>query len=335
MGTWASRPLRLIVGLVVLLAVAQQPAGAGTCPAVRLCIAIDGSGSINSSEFSLMINGLADAIVDPAVVPQSGNVELSFVQFGSAVSTVVSPTLITSQAIANSVAGQLQAIVKDDGSTNMSGAISTCSSLITGSCGTSRQVINVVTDGSPDSQSSTISARNAAISAGVDEINAEAVDAPSSAFDFLINQLVYPQPGIEAPPFTGPGFVIRTDTFEDFAVAVRGKIGTIVAQTCTVDPPSATNPLGTTHSFVITVRNSDGTPAASVDLTGVIISGPHVGFGGNVTTGVDGVATLNLTEVNGTGTDTIEVSGSLNGNDFSCTATKTWAAPFRRWTRTR
>ena len=316
-----------VLGLVVLLTTSPEPIHAGTCPSVRLCIAIDGSGSITSSQFSLMVNGLADAIVDPTVVPQSGAVEISAVQFGGSVAIAVSPTSITSQAAANSVASQLRAIVKDNGSTNMSGAVASCSSLITGSCGTSRQVINVVTDGEPDSQSATISARNAAIGAGVDEINAEAVAAPASAFDFLINQLVYPQPGIEAPPFTGPGFVIRTDSFDDFAVAVRGKIGTIVAQTCTIEPPSATNPLGTSHSFTVTVKNADGTPASGVVLDAEIVSGPHTGFGGSVTTGASGVVTFSYDETNGAGTDTIEVSGTLDGDDFSCTTTKIWAAP--------
>jgi Protein of unknown function (DUF1194) len=169
---------------------------AAQCPSVKLCIAIDGSGSISASNFNLMITGLANAVTDPSIVPQDGSIEFSFVQFGSSVTTAVAPTRITSQATANSVASQLQAIVKDDGGTNMSGAVSSCSGLITASCGASRQVINVVTDGEPNSQSATVAARDAAIAAGVDEINAEAVAAPASAFTFLRDQLVYPQPGI-------------------------------------------------------------------------------------------------------------------------------------------
>ncbi len=276
-----------------------------------------------------MINGLAGAIEDPTVVPQSGAVEISIVQFGSSVSTAVSPTQIFSQANANTVAAQLRAISKAGGGTNMSGAVSSCTSLVTGNCGgVSRQVINVVTDGSPTDDVATVAARNAAISAGVDEINAEAVDASSSAFDFLLNQLVHPQPGVVAPPFTSPGFVIQTDTFADFEAAVRGKIGQIVGQTCTIDPASATNPLGTRHSFTITVKNNDGTLAVGVDVHVAVTAGPHTGFGGGpFVTDAGGEVRIGYDEANGAGTDTIEASGTLDGHEFSCTATKTWALP--------
>jgi len=206
-------------------------ARATTCASVQLCLAIDGSGSIAVAEFDLVRNGLASAIADATIVPQSGSVEISVVQFGSSVSTVVSPTVVASQAAADAIAGSLRGMPKDDGSTNMAGAVTSCTSLLGGSCSGSRQVINVVTDGEPNSQSDIVAARNAAISAGIDEINAEAVDAPTSAFDFLLNQLVHPQPGSVAPPFTGPGFVIGTDSFDDFEEAVRGKIGQIVKPT--------------------------------------------------------------------------------------------------------
>ncbi len=319
----------LIFTLIGFALGGSRMAQAGACPTVKLCIAIDGSGSISSSNFTLMVNGLAAAIEDPAVLPQNGSVEISAVQFGSAVTTAVSPIQIFSQANANTVAAQLRAISKDNGGTNMSGAVSSCTTLLTGSCGgVSRQVINVVTDGEPTDPTATINARNAAISAGIDEINAEAVSAPAAAFNFLLNQLVYPQPGIVAPPFTSPGFVIQTGTFEDFADAVRGKIGQIVGQTCTIDPAEATNPLGTNHRFTVTVKNNDGTPAVGIEVSGMVTAGPHAGIGGGpLATDGNGQVSFNYDEENGAGTDTIEVFGELDGNEFSCTATKTWALP--------
>jgi len=310
-----TRPNRTVTALAgvlaaLLLHTGARPSAATTCANVRLCIAIDGSGSINSSEFNLMKTGLADAVGDPTVVPQNGTVELTFVQFGSSVSTHVAPIVIDSQSAANGVVAVLQNMPKAGGGTNMSGAIDLCRSWIAGSCGSSRQVINVVTDGSPDSQSATLTARNNAIAAGIGEINAEAVDAPSFAFTFLRDQLVHPQPGVEAPPFTSPGFVIRTDRFEDFATAVRGKIGQIVGpQGCTIEPAEATNPVGTEHTFTVTVHNTDGTPAVGVTVNVTLPSGPNAGIGGAASTDSNGEVGFRYTDQHGPGTDTIEASG--------------------------
>ena len=70
-----------LLGAVALLVAAAGEAT--TCPQVRVCIAIDGSGSIYSSDFSLMKTGLAEAVQDPTVVPQNGTVEFAFIEFGS------------------------------------------------------------------------------------------------------------------------------------------------------------------------------------------------------------------------------------------------------------
>ncbi|HSP98235.1 MAG TPA: DUF1194 domain-containing protein, partial [Candidatus Dormibacteraeota bacterium] len=318
-----------LAALLLATCLVAAGANAGTsCPQVRVCIAIDGSGSISGSDFSLMKTGFADAVVDPAVVPQNGTVEFSFIEFGSNVVTYVSPTLVDSQATANGIANVLVNLPKDDGSTNMSGAIDLCASLIGGgACGSSRQVINVVTDGEPDSTSAAVASRNAAIGAGIDEVNAEAVAAPESAVTFLRDQLAYPQPGYEAPPFTGPGFVIRTASFEDFAVAVRGKIGQIVGpKGCTIDPATATNPVGTEHQFTVTVRDSDGAVVPGVTVNAAVTAGPNAGLAGNAQTSAAGEVSFNYTDSKGPGTDTLQASGTVDGEPFSCTAAKTWAA---------
>ena len=321
-------PLARVALLAAVGLLAGAPAVAGTaCPQVRVCIAIDGSGSIYSSDFTLMKNGLADAVEDPTVVPQNGTVELAFIEFGTSVVTYVYPTVVDSQATASGIASTLRNIPKDDGGTNMAGAVDLCASLIAGGvCSGSRQVINVVTDGEPNSIPDTVTARNAAIAAGIDQINAEAVAAPESAIDFLRDQLVYPQPGYEAPPFTGPGFVIRTDSFEDFATAVRGKIGQIIGPTgCSIDPGTATNPVRTQHQFTVTVRKPDGgvAPGVTVDIS--ITAGPNAGLGGSFVTTAAGEVAAMYTDGEGPGTDTISASGTVEGEPFSCTATKTWA----------
>lgn len=305
-------------------------ARADGCPNVRLCLAIDGSGSIGTSEFDLMRNGLANAIADSSVVPQSGAVEISAVEFSSSSTTRVTPTVIDSQATANSIADALRTMPKSNGGTNLASAVDLCASLIAGgTCTSSRRVINVVTDGVPDSQPAAVASRNAAVSAGIDEINAEAVDAPQTAIDFLRDQFVYPQPGYIAPPFTNPGFVIITNTFEDFEQAVRGKIGQIVKpKECVIEPPEATNAPGTRHDFTVYVSNTDGSPASGETVEVEVTSGPHVGASGSAVTNASGSVGFNYTGVAGrTGRDVIEASGGSGGGSFSCTATKYWGNP--------
>lgn len=305
---------------------ALAPAGAQPCTSVQLCIALDGSGSISSSNFTLMKTGLADAVRDPSIVPRDGSVQLSVTQFGGVTRTEIGATVIDSEAAATAFANQLQAIAKVDGGTPIDQAIAQCSALLNKSC-PGRQVINIVTDGEPDNAGTAVAARQTAVNAGVDEVNAEAVAAPASAFTFLRDQLVWPQPGYEAPPFSGGGFVIKTDTFEDFAEAVRGKIGSIVgpATGCTIDPPAADNPVGSEHTFTVTVL-AEGEPQPDVALTVTILSGPNAGATGSGTTRPDGTIEAMYTSNGDPGTDVIQVSGMLDA-PFSCTATKTWTPP--------
>jgi hypothetical protein len=301
-------------------------AQAQPCTTVQLCIALDGSGSIFPSDFTLMKGGLADAIRDATIVPRDGTVQLSIIQFGGVTRTEIAATVINSDAAATNFANQLEAIAKVDGSTPIDQAINQCSLLLNKSC-PGRQVINIVTDGEPDDANAAVTARQNAVNAGVDEVNAEALAAPPGAFTFLKDQLVWPQPGYEAPPFSGGGFVVKTDTFEDFAEAVRGKIGSIVgpATGCTIDPPSANNPVGTQHTFTITVK-AEGVPQPNVPITVTIMSGPNAGGTGNFATLPDGTLQAMYTSNGTPGTDVIRVTGTLDA-PFSCTATKTWTPP--------
>lgn len=321
----------LLLGFLAPFAVLPPRSAPATpgCPTVRLCLAIDGSGSISAADFDLMRNGLANAIGDSTTVPQTGTVEISVVQFASGVTTHVNPTLIDSQASATNVANILRAMPKAGGTTNLAAAVNSCAGLITGSCGSSRQVINVVTDGVPDSQSAAVTARNNAIAAGIDEINAEAVAAPQAAIDFLRDQFVSPQPGYIAPPFTTPGFVIITNTFADFEQAVRGKIGQIVGpRECVIEPPAATNAPGTRHDFTVYVTNTDGSPADGETVDVEITSGPHAGLAGSADTDSSGAVNFYYDGGAGlTGRDVIEASGASGGSAFSCSATKYWGNP--------
>ncbi|MCS6804773.1 MAG: Ig-like domain-containing protein [Blastocatellia bacterium] len=100
---------------------------------------------------------------------------------------------------------------------------------------------------------------------------------------------------------------------------------TWVAPACSLSPPSATNPVGTTHTVTVTVTNG-GSPASGIAVNFNVTSGPNAGQSGMGTTDSNGQATFTYTGSGGAGTDTITASGSISGVPFSCTATKDWLA---------
>jgi subtilisin-like proprotein convertase family protein len=209
----------------------SRPVSAGGPPGCAvLCIAVDGSGSITASNFNLIKSGLSSAIRDASVVPRDGSLFLSVVQFGTDNDAQVEAplTFIDSDAAANDVANKVDAMVYGDGGTPIDAGINLCAqTLFVGACNIS--IINVVTDGEPDSAAAAVAAReNAVNNMGVTEVNAEAVQAPEAAVAFLRDQLVWPQPGYLAPPFQGNnGFVVNAPTFNEFGSAIRAKLGRI------------------------------------------------------------------------------------------------------------
>jgi hypothetical protein len=99
-----------------------------------------------------------------------------------------------------------------------------------------RQTLNISTDGGPNvdlagnivpetsGRAAAVTARNAAITAGIDEISAEGIgDISTSDREWLRDSIVYPQPGKIAPPWT-PGWVYPVGTDSQFKTAISHKI---------------------------------------------------------------------------------------------------------------
>jgi hypothetical protein len=207
---------------------------------MQLAVCLDGSGSISSADFTTMKGGLAAAVADPLVLPQDGSVELTVVQFaGSGAVVEVSPTVIDSQITADSVASLINGITKLNGQTPMAEGIEVATAAITGSLHFKTagwQVINISTDGAPyfpsvpDYLAVTIAARDDAVAAGIDEVDAEAI-GPSPDITWMQSQLVWPSPGVVAPPYPPRppdpsfcGFVCEVTGFSEYAAAIREKL---------------------------------------------------------------------------------------------------------------
>ncbi len=258
MGRMIAKVLLLSIGLLCLfvsLPSAQTPILVKT----QLVIIMDGSGSISNADFLTMINGIANAISDPAVVPQNGTVEFGLVQFSGNVTdpTTRTPgarvevpmTVITAQNIGE-VAARVRAIIKGGGFTPMVSGIRLAASLITGNKARpgARQVFNVISDGQPnlpsppsEARRQTIEARDEAVRAGLDQLDAEgigSVEQEPEFRDFLL-QLVWPQPGVIAPPFPPghqSGFVVVVRTFADLENALKQKLIATLNQSPVADP---------------------------------------------------------------------------------------------------
>jgi hypothetical protein len=185
---------------------------------VELCMLIDGSRSMTSGNFNLQIEGIARAVEDSTVVPQNGTVTISVIQFGTGTYLEVPPTVISNATVANNVAAAIRAISQEGGFTNIGGAINLAvSSGFTYS--TSRQVIDISTDGDPNIGPDPLTARDNAVASGVDVLNA--IGVGSGISQSFLESLVWPQPA--SAPYND-GFVILVDDFAGFEPPIKEKI---------------------------------------------------------------------------------------------------------------
>lgn len=178
-----------------------------------LALGIDGSGSISSPNFALQRNAYANVLADTSVLPQNGSVAIAVYLFGSSVQTIFPLAEITASNI-SSLIDAVNGMVRPRGGTNIGGTIQTATADLLGSPITSnRQVIDISTDGMDSSTSNLITQRNAAIAAGIDQINCIGIGANANCSNVV--------GGIGA-------FSLNATTFDDFELALSNKIRTEV-----------------------------------------------------------------------------------------------------------
>lgn len=164
----------------------------------QLCVAIDGSGSMSADDFGRQKEGLARALLDPAVILRDGSTEIVVIQFGTAggARVEVSPTVVDSEAKAREIADHVRALRQGGGGTPMDKALQLCTAQITSSPTfgrTVKQVILLSTDGLPDDQGAAERARDAALAAGIDQVNVIPVGSAAD-LNFLERLATIPSP---------------------------------------------------------------------------------------------------------------------------------------------
>jgi hypothetical protein len=185
--------------------------------------------------------------------------------YGSSQFTVVAPTIVTAANIA-SIQTAVSNATRDFGGTDTAGAITYITNLFVNAGGLSdTSLINITTDGVPNSQSAAETAALAARAAGIDGISFEAVGSavgagPSSAAAQANMARIagLGTAGIAAngvvvtdltaiPNATTTGFVIPVSSFAGYQAAITAKIGQIVIDTGgggTTDPSVVPLPAG-------------------------------------------------------------------------------------------
>ncbi len=247
-----NRILKALSALATSLLLSLSASSAWGVVVTQLGFALDESGSMSSSEYTMMKNGLSSAL---AALPQDGTVEITVVSFSTNVTTLVSPTVLTAASL-GTIQAQIAADSFSGGYTNTAAAIERLRILMTGSthfAAASHSFINIATDGEPtagafcdgfwlfvcigtyyDDQQAAVRRAQQAAAAGIDTISFEAIGSNSTTNSAMLqialagsngkpgsilpsNPTTIPYPGTET-------FVAPVTTFSNFASVIEAKV---------------------------------------------------------------------------------------------------------------
>ena len=219
---------------------------------LQLCLVLDGSSSVTTTEWNTTKESIADAVV--AMVPRNSTVEITVVQFGYTsgdgyAAVEVSRTLITGSSY-GTVANKIRDMTQGRGSTATVHGLYLAWKTLKGSSrfnASGRQVINLMTDGLPNvrnsnatsdlDKSGSINAKDDAIavvteatSQGLDELDIEAIAMKQNDADWFKSWLVQPQPGIVAPPFTKAGWIRTLANATEFKNTINQKFEEVIPE---------------------------------------------------------------------------------------------------------
>jgi len=251
----------LLIALMFLGVLNSIPKTYAISVRTQMCIIIDGSGSINETKWTIIKNGIAEAV--NSTIPKDGSVELTIVQFGYSASkgyakTELTPTVVDGENYA-AIVDTVLAMPKSNQCTPMAHGIFLGWTELRNSPNfafSEEQVINLVTDGaanirnncttsdldgsagdSPNARDDVIAVVNDAVSQGLDELDVEMIDTASTNRYWLKNWVVRPQPAHYAPPFN-LGWIRVVTNSSMFAETLGAKFNAVLADT---NPPDVTD----------------------------------------------------------------------------------------------
>jgi hypothetical protein len=234
--------IKKLFSSILLLSVLFSPNGAFAAQITQLGFILDASGSVSSSNYNLLRGGLIDAI---AALDVDGSVEITITSFSTSTTTVVAPTLLTAAslpAIQNAIATH----VKSGGVTDTAGAIRYTTNLMTSSAlftsaDLRASIINLATDGVPNtsglgsaaSQAAAEAAALYAFNKGIDALSIEAIGSGVNSGSALNNMLKIAFPGpaqllavnsTTIPNPLGKSWVVPVSDFDALAPVLKAKV---------------------------------------------------------------------------------------------------------------
>lgn len=234
---------------LLLICVFVLPNGVFAAQITQLGFILDGSGSVSSSNYNLLRNGLKDAI---AALDVDGSVEITITAYGSGTSTVVAPIILTAATLPG-IQSAILTHAKYGGGTDTAGAIRYTTNLMVGSAVFSdsnlrASIINLATDGVPNSQSAAEAAAVYAFGAGIDALSIEAIGSGVNSGSALTNMLKIAFPGpaqllavneTNIPNPLGKSWVVPVSDFDALAPVLKAKVIASVKPPVTVPDPSS------------------------------------------------------------------------------------------------
>lgn len=229
----------LAAGVMALSSVSSHAAK------IQLGFVLDESGSISTTEWNTIRNGLASAI---GLIPVSGPDEyyLSVVTFDDNSNTRITNTLVTSSNIA-SLQAQIAGFSQGAGFTNYEAGFAAMQTALGNTSTYDFSYVNFATDGEPNrcgavtpvvadqatARACATTARNNLVNAGVDNISIEGIGVTAANASFLQSSICYPTPCDTASPYDFPthGFYIAVANATEYAAAIRNKILVVTNQT--------------------------------------------------------------------------------------------------------
>jgi hypothetical protein len=212
----------IAAALLAMTFTAAGSALANTTVGLELSLLVDVSGSISDSEFALQRTGYANVFTNSNfysnVVGNGGSLAVNLIYWSgtSQQTQAVGWTLIDSQATATAFGNDIAGAARPySGNTAPGSAINFAVPLFASNTyDSARQVIDVSGDGAQNEGASTLAARNAALAAGIDQINGLVILGEAGLLAWYQNNV---QGG------TG-SFVNTAADFASFATAIDEKI---------------------------------------------------------------------------------------------------------------
>ncbi len=212
-------------------AVAVMTGGQAQADVVQLGFILDSSGSIGSANWTTIVNGLKNAV--NTWIPTDSTYEVSVVRFSTAASLDIDSFLVTDAASRTALSNQIGALSFLGGSTDFAAAFTTMQSALFGGneSPTLASYVNFATDGVPNSAADGITARDALIAAGVDNISIEGIGGGVNTA-YLKDSICYPQACDDTSPYNFPtqGFYIGVVDADAYVTAIGNKLQVVTNQ---------------------------------------------------------------------------------------------------------